>query len=178
MNALIQLRVAVTSAQTAQAKAKSELAQAVVELRKWEDRERLLIDVDNPQLANATAFRKSVCKERVKSLTSLVNANVETVSRLERQLAKWDAVEQPVIPSVRVVPTVPTPSPTQRLQDRQNALNEKISKLTVLLFDVQQEFQTLKKDIEKNALTGENQEAFSDLELEKLRILLDELGVE
>lgn len=64
---------------------------------------------------------------------------------------------------------------SQQLQERQDALNEKINKLTALLFDVQQEFQTLKKDIEKNSLTEENQEIFSDIELEKLRILLDEL---
>jgi len=172
MDALIQLRSAVADARTAQTRTQSELVQAIADLQKWEERERLVIEKDKPQLASAIAFRKSVCEGRVKSLKSLVKANAETVSRLERQLALWEAPKLPTISSVRVVPKQ---SLSEQLQDRQVALNEKINKLTVLLFEVQQEFQTLKKDIEKNSLAEKNQETFSDLELEKLKILLDEL---
>ena len=87
MDALIQLRSAIADAQSEQAKAQSELAQAIANLRKWEDRERWLIEVDNPQTVNTAESHKSIYQEQVKSLKSLVNASVETVSRLEKQLA-------------------------------------------------------------------------------------------
>ena len=173
MDALIKLRLAVANAKTAQTRTQSELVQAIADLQKWEERERLTLSrVDLKELIKVTAVRKSMCEERVNSLRAIVEGNIETVSRLERQLASWDAPKQPAIPSVKVIPK---PSLTEQLQDRQDALNEKINKLTALLFDVQQEFQTLKKDIEKNSLAEKNQEIFSDIELEKLRILLDEL---
>jgi len=172
MDALIQLRSAVSDARNAQTRTQSELVQAIADLQKWEERERLVIEKDKPQLASATAFRKSVCAGRVKSLKSLVNANAETVSRLERQLALWEAPKQPAIPSARAIPK---PSLIQQLQDRQDLLDKKISKLTTLLFEVQLESQMLKKEIEKSSLAEKNQETFSSLELEELRLLLDEL---
>ena len=172
MDALIKLRLAVADARTVQTRAQSELVQAIADLQKWEERERLAIKKDNPQLASAAAFHKLVCEGQVKSLKPLVKANKETVSRLERQLASWEPPKQSAISSVRVIPKL---SLIQQLQDRQDLLDKKISKLTTLLFEVQLESQTLKKEIEKNSLAEKNHETFSDLELEKFKILLDEL---
>jgi|GEM_PF-1561185 len=172
MDALIKLRSAVANARTAQKRAESELMQAIADLQKWEERARLAIEKDKPELARAAVFHKLVCEGQVKSLKPIVKANIETVLRLESQLASWEPPKQSAISSVRVIPK---PSLIQQLQDRQDLLDKKISKLTTLLFEVQLESQMLKKEIEKNLLAEKNHETFSDLELEKLKIVLDEL---
>jgi hypothetical protein len=180
MDALTQLRLAVSSARSAQLKAQSELAQASCDLQKWESREKAVAEiVDKPNLIEEATFRKLVSQERVRTLTSLVEANAETISRLEKQLASWEATKLPKKPkqgpeSVDLASRAVPSSLKQHFQDRQDALDKKINKLTAQLFEVQQEFQTLKKDMEKTLL-AEDEETFLDQELEKLKILLDEL---